>query len=138
MGLRYWENYWQLCFEEKASTCIFILDTNRRSGVTDSLVEWKHQVCLVWDKDIYMLIFFYLHRQQQKQQVCSSVHNTYGYIICVILNNNNSHSSLFKFCTITAHISNLCTLYVHHIWWRLRSRLDFDCICTFDGYIFSS
>jgi hypothetical protein len=33
---------------------------------------------------------------------------------------------------ITAHISNLCTLYFHHIWWRFRSRLDFDCICTFD------
>jgi hypothetical protein len=55
---RYWENYWQFCFEEKASPCIFILDTNRRSRVTDWLVEWKHQVCLVWDKDIYLLIFF--------------------------------------------------------------------------------
>jgi hypothetical protein len=51
---------------------------------------------------------------------------------CVILNSNNYHSSLFKLCTITAHISNLCTLYFHHIWWRFRSRLDFDCICTFD------
>jgi hypothetical protein len=99
-------DYWQFCFEEKASTCIFILDTNRRSRVTDWLVEWKHQVCLVWDKDIYMLIFFLPASPTAKAtSLVTNVHVT---------------KRIYSRSKVQMQSKSSLDLNRHQIWWKYK------------------